>query len=239
MARNYGDYDDEFEMRRREPEEQEYPLRDERRVSRRRRIGEEETKKAPLIIRLIAWAAVIVFCFVAGYVGTSMALRFLDRKDILERKDVVSGREEAGELLAREDGKIELNARKVTFSVYYPRGGGLVSENDDFISGIMEDDIQQAINKIFSLIPGKFPADVQLINIFRTGDTVFLNFNSAFVSGLAKLGENESALFITAVVRTMKENFTPITKVRFLVNGKVTRKGSPVDLTVPWQLPQG
>ena len=68
---------------------------------------------------------------------------------------------------------------------------------------------------------------------------MFLNFNSAFVSGLAKQGETESALFITAVVRTMKENFTPITKVRFLVNGKVTRQGSPVDLTVPWQLPQG
>lgn len=239
MARNYDDYDDEFEMRKREPEEQEYPVRDERRMTRRRRTDVEETKKAPLILRLIAWIAVIAFCFVAGYVGTSMALRFLDRKDILERKDVVSGREEAGAFLERESGKIELNARKVTFSVYYPRGGGLVSENEDFISGIMEEDIQLAVNKIFSLIPGKFPGDVKLINIFRTGDTVFLNFNSAFVSGLAKQGETESALFITAVVRTMKENFTPITKVRFLVNGKVTRQGSPVDLTVPWQLPQG
>ena len=86
MPRKYDDYDDGFEVRRREPEEEPFPLREERRPVRRRRTEEPETKKAPLLIRIIAWLAVVAFCFVAGYVGTSFALRMLNKKDILMRR---------------------------------------------------------------------------------------------------------------------------------------------------------
>lgn len=240
MERKCDDYEDEFEMRRSEPsEEEEHPFLDEPRPSRRRRIADAETKKAPLVFRIAAWAGVIAFCFVAGYVGTSLALRMLNRKDILVRQDVVTDREQAQGLLDNGNGEIHLNARKVAFSIYYPKNGVIVSEKVEFLSGIMEDDIQQVFERTFTLLSEKFAADVKLLDSFRTGDTLFLNFSSSFLASLANSGEKESTLFITAVLQTMKKNFSPITKVRFLVNGEVPKEGSPVDLTVPWQLPQG
>ncbi|TDY54999.1 sporulation and spore germination protein [Aminivibrio pyruvatiphilus] len=239
MPRKYDDYDDGFEVRRREAEQEE-PLsfREERRPVRRRRAEEPETKKAPLLIRIIAWLAVVAFCFVAGYVGTSLALRMLDKKDILMRKDVASDRQEAQGVLEGGSTEIRVNARKVAFSVYFPREGAIVSEKTDILSGIMEDDIRQVFGKIISLVPGRFSPDMKVLNVFRSGDTLFLNLNASFISSLAKLGAKESTLFITAVVRTITENFPPLTKVRFLINGKVASEGAPVDLTVPWQLPQ-
>lgn len=239
MARKYDDYDDGFEVRRRPPEDEEPVLvREERRPVKRRRAPEPEVKKAPLIIRLIAWAGVIVFCFVAGYVGTSLALRMLNKKDILLRSDVVGGREEAREAIEAGSGEIKVNARKVSFTVHFPSGGGIASEKQEILSGIMEDDIRQVFGKIITLTPGKFSQDMKVLNIFRSGDTLFLNLNAPFTASLAKMGEKESTVFITAVVRTVTENFPPLTKVRFLVNGQVPAEGTPVDLTVPWQLPQ-
>jgi hypothetical protein len=239
MGRKYDDYDDGFEVRRREPEEDE-PIpqyREERRPVRRRRGEEPETKKAPLLIRIIAWMGVVVFCFVAGYVGTSLALRMLNKKDILMRPDVVSDRREAQGVLENESSEIRVNARKVAFTVSFPKGGAITSEKAEILSGIMEDDIRHIFSKILALT-GKFSSDIKLLNVFRSGDTLFLNLNSPFTASLSKMGGNESTLFITAVVRTITENFSPLTKVRFLVNGKVSAGGAPVDLTVPWQLPQ-
>ena len=252
MARKYDDYDDGFEVRRRpaddeepvilrrRPEEDDEPIliREERRPVKRRRAPEPEVKKAPLLIRLFAWAGVIVFCFVAGYVGTSLALRMLNKKDILLRSDVVANREEAKDAVEAGSGEIKVNARKVAFTVHFPGEGGLSSEKQEILSGIMEDDIRQVFGRIVSLSGGKFSQDMKLLNVFRSGDTLFLNLNSPFSASLSKIGEKESALFITAVVRTVTENFPPLTKVRFLVNGSIPAEGAPVDLTVPWQLPQ-
>lgn len=239
MRRENDDVDDGFEVRG-DPGEETGMGEEGFRPSRRRRAVEREAPgKAPLLVRVAAWLAVIAFCFVAGYVGTSMALRMLNRKDILERKDVAGNREEARNIVEKTPGEIQLNAKKAVYSIYYPKGGDILLEKSEFISGIMEEDISRAIGKIFDLVPGKFAPDVKLLHTFRNGDTLFLDFSAPFIPSLSALGEKESALFITGIVRTMKDNFSPVTKVRFLVEGKITREGAPVDLTVPWQLPQG
>ncbi|MEA4881589.1 MAG: GerMN domain-containing protein [Synergistaceae bacterium] len=241
MEEKYEDeYEDDYTMRNigREdaPDGQGEPYRS----SRRRRPAREEVKKAPLLFRIVAWAGVILFCFVAGYVGTSLALRMLNRKDILVRSDVAENREGAAEMLEQEDGEIRLNARKVGFTLYYPKEGTIAAEKVELLSGIMDDDIRQVVGKIISFLPGKFSADVKVLHTFRAGNTLYLDFPAAFVSSLASQGKEESTLFITGVVQTMTENFSPIVKVRFLVDGEVPgeKSGSPVDLSVPWQLPK-
>ncbi len=83
MPRKYDDYDDGFEVRRREAEQEEpLPFREERRPVRRRRAEEPETKKAPLLIRIIAWLAVVAFCFVAGLESCP---GMLDKKEYMRR----------------------------------------------------------------------------------------------------------------------------------------------------------
>ena len=244
MEEKYGDdeYKDDFTMRNIDREDtpedaQGEPYRSSRRRSRPAR---EEIKKAPILFRVIAWAGVILFCFVAGYVGTSLALRMLNKKDILVRSDVAENREGAEGVLAEDDGEIRLNARKVAFTLHYPKEGTIATEKVELLSGIMDDDIRQVVGKIISYLPGKFSADVKVLHTFRAGNTLYLDFPAAFVSSLASQGDKESTLFITGVVQTMTENFSPIVKVRFLVDGQVPgeKAGSPVDLSVPWQLPK-
>ena len=229
MGRKYDDYEDGFEVRRDEAP----------RSSRRSAEGRASGRKAPLLIRLIAWTGVLVFCFAAGYVGTSVALRMLNRQDILQRKDVAANRGEAEKILNEAPREIRLNARKVEFTLYYPKDGAISSEKTEVLSGIMEDDIRQVIGKIVSTLSEKEAADVKLLNLFRSGDTLYLNFNGRFLSLLKVRGEQGSALFITGVVRTMSENFSPIVQVRFLIDGKEQQGGAPVDLGVPWRLPRG
>ncbi len=243
MVENYDDeYEDDFTMRNIDREDTPEDVRGEPyRASRRRsRPAREEVTKAPLLFRIIAWAGVILFCFVAGYVGTSLALRVLNKKDILVRSDVAENREGAEGVLAQENGEIRLNARKVAFTLHYPKEGTIASEKVELLSGIMDDDIRQVVEKIISYLPGKFSADVKVLHTFRAGNTLYLDFPASFVSSLASQGNEESTLFITGIVQTMTENFSPIVKVRFLVNGQVPgeKAGSPVDLSVPWQLPK-
>ena len=243
MEEKYGDeYEDNFTMRNsdREDAQEDAPEESYRSSRRRGRPAREEIKKAPILFRVVAWAGVILFCFVAGYVGTSLALRMLNKKDILVRSDVAENREGAEGIIAEEDGEIRLNARKVAFTLHYPKDGTIATEKVELLSGIMDDDIRQVVEKIISYLSGKFSADVKVLHTFRSGDTLYLDFPSAFISSLASQGKEESTLFITGVVQTMTENFSPVVKVRFLVNGQVPgeKDGSPVDLSVPWQLPK-
>ena len=243
MVQKDGDnYEDDYTMRQIDRDDpQEEKEAESYRSSRRRRPSVEETKKAPMFFRIIAWAGVILFCFVAGYVGTSLALRMLNRKDILVRPDVAENREGATEVVARENGEIRLSARKMGFVLYYPKEGAIASEKMELLSGIMDDDIRQVVEKIIGLLPAKFPASVKVLHTFRAGNTLYLDFPSSFVASLASQGAEESTLFITGIIRTMTENFPPVVKVRFLVNGQVPdgKRDAPVDLSVPWQLPQG
>ena len=245
MEEKYGDdeYKDDFTMRNIDREDtpedaQGEPYRPSR---RRSRPAKEEIKKAPILFRVVAWAGVILFCFVAGYVGTSLALKMLNRKDILVRPDVAENREGAAGVLAQDDGEIRLNARKVAFTLHYPKDGSLATEKVELLSGIMDDDIRQVVGKIIALLPARFSPEVKVLHSFRAGNTLYLDFPSSFVSSLANQGAKESTLFITGIVRTMIENFSPVAKVRFLVDGQVPgeKTGAPVDLSVPWQLPQG
>ena len=41
---------------------------------------------------------------------------------------------------------------------------------------------------------------------------------------------------MTSLVRTIVQNFSPVTRVRILINGKDPELKTPVDLTMPWQL---
>ena len=239
----YADgYEDDYTMRRTGSEDSPVEKEEESyRPGRRRQPPREETKKAPMLFRVVAWTGVILFCFVAGYVGTSLALRMLNRKDILVRHDVAENREGAADVLARENGDVRLNARKVAFTLYYPKEGSIATEKVELLSGIMDDDIRQVVGKIIALLPAKFSPDVKLLHTFRAGNTLYLDFPASFVSSLSNQGAAESTLFITGIVQTMAENFSPVAKVRFLVGGQVPgeKTEAPVDLSVPWQLPQG
>jgi len=77
-------------------------------------------------------------------------------------------------------------------------------------------------------------AGVQDLNIFQSGDWLYLNMNGAFLESIKTLGADKSRIMLTGMVKTMTDNFSPINKIKFYVDGKEVRDKNPIDLTAPW-----
>lgn len=227
----YGDdYEDDFEVRR------------PRRRTRDSRSSERE--RAPLLLRLLSWLGIILLCFVAGYLGTSWMMRSLNTRSLLKPESRVENREDLKTLTESEKARAALSGAKgdiqqISLKLYYLRDGGLAEVSRPFVSGPQEDNIGDAVHALLSLsgVDGA-ESGVRVLHVFRSADTVFLDFSSGFASALSKLGQRNSQFLVTGIVRTMQDNFPPIVKVRFLIDGAVSSGGAPIDLTVPWQLPR-
>ena len=191
-----------------------------------------ERPKAPLMLRILTWAGIILLCFVGGYLGTSWGIKFLNQQDLLTQKDVVTTQEGVKDFIATDN----LDIKKLSVKLSYPKDGTIVSENYELISGVKEQEIKETIEKLFSASK-MFSKEVLVKHIFRNASTLHVNVTGPFIPMLSNAGQEQSTLFITSIVQTMKDNFPPISEVRFLVNGSVTTAGSPVDLTVAWKLP--
>ena len=56
---------------------------------------DDDGDKAPLVLRIVAWISVLVLLFAGGYWGTSLTLKYLDKKQIIGQHNVVSDPDEA------------------------------------------------------------------------------------------------------------------------------------------------
>ena len=194
---------------------------------------DRKKQKPPLLLRFLAWCGVILFCFVAGYVGTGyMVKKFgLDKPWATLRGTVGDNGATAVETEFSDSG-VRLDVQKASFSVFYPKEGELLQETLDVMARTLEDNIHEAVHRILKL---SGMDAVGVLHVFRDVDTVYLDLSSPFLDSLREIGEKEGSLLITAVVRTMSDNFS-LTKVRFLVDSKVAGSEAPVDLTAVWQL---
>ena len=198
---------------------------------------EKSRPKPPLLLRVLTWFGVILLCFVGGYLGTSYMLKLLD-KPIFQKPESGVQTEKRGEVsLNGGASDLKLDMQKVVLSLFYPKDNALVEEKAEVIAHTREDNIREAVLRLLSR-SGFFNDETYVKHVFRNVDMVYLDFSSAFLSALNAAGAEASTLFITGVVRTMRDNFSPITKVRFLVNSQIVSTGAPVDLTAVWQLPR-
>lgn len=102
----------------------------------------------------------------------------------------------------------------------------------------MESDMREVLQSLFSLLQTEGVLDPlsAVLHVFRAGDLLYLDVNDACVRSIASLPPEKANLVMTGVVRTIIENFRPVTRVRFLVNGRESTETKPVNLAVAWQL---
>lgn len=202
-------------------------------------------RKAPLMLRLLAWCGVVLFCFVMGYMGTSYVLLLLDNPIML--KPEASGTEgaQAGQnmaaILSPDNAELaadaKLDMQKTTVTIHYPQNGSLSKDKVEVIAQTREDNISEIVLTLLER-SGLFGKDTYVKHVFRNVDTVYIDFSSPFLQALSAGGAKNGTLFITGIVHTMRDNFQPIEKVRFLVDSKIVTSGAPVDLAAIWQLPR-
>jgi hypothetical protein len=206
----------------------------------RRRQSSDERLKAPLMLRVLAWTGIVLLCFVGGYLGTSWGIKFLNQQDLLVQKDVLVTSEDAKNFIKNQavenamQKTDNMDVKKLSIKLSYPKDGTLKSETFELISGIKEQEIKETMGKLLS-VSKMFSKEVVVKHIFRNATTLYVNVAGPFIPMLSNAGQEKSSLFINGVVRTMKDNFPPINEVRFLVNGIVTSAGSPIDLTAAWK----
>jgi hypothetical protein len=77
------------------------------------------------------------------------------------------------------------------------------------------------------------------LHIFQSGDWLYLDMNSEFLASLRASGADKSRVMLTGMVKTMSDNFAPINKIKFYVDGNEVMDKKPVDLTAPWGINAG
>jgi hypothetical protein len=200
----------------------------------------QESRKAPLMLRILVWAAVIVVFFAIGYWGSGIALNWLDNKGIIGDEQVVRSPDEARQVSAAGDEKSEsASGNRSRFVLYIPSGDAFREESVSFVAGLLEDDLQNVISELIrtyreeDLVSG----DIRVLHIFRNGDKVYLDLNDPFLESVSKMTKDEAVSVITGIVSTISKNFSPVTRVRFLINGREVDETEPVDLSSFWAMP--
>ena len=189
-------------------------------------------------LRVVVWISVLVLLFAAGYWGTSLTLKYLDKKQIIAQRNVVRDPAEAKRVLEDTSEPSGLSVKRSGFEVFVPRGDILESETVSLVPGILEEDVKTVILGLMETMRAEntISEQVRVLHVFRNGDLLYLDLNDPFVKVIQNLPAEKATLIMTSLVRTIVANFSPVTRVRILINSKDPELKAPVDLTTPWQL---
>jgi len=188
-------------------------------------------QKAPLPYRIIAWACLIAILFGLGYYGSGLILKLIGKKFNI-----------SGEISTQVESTQVVSVSNMPYinevKVFLPEGGSLSVTGYKLVPGVMEENISATLEQWISLMASKGLVDgnSRVLHVFRNGEMLYLDMNASFYSSLQKLDKDRALLFMTALLRTVIENFDPIKEVKFLTEGKDATMTAPVDLTVSWRL---
>ena len=206
---------------------------------------QEERKSAPLLLRILSWLGLILLCFVLGYLGTSWMMEFLNRKLLLKPENRIENQEDLteyqdaeNERTSREALSTGSNIPQVSLNLHHINGDSIAETRKNFVSRTREDNIREAVEEVLTLSGVPNSAKIKLLHVFRTGNTAFLDMPGQFVSAIDSMGQRKSQLLMTGLVRTLQENFSPLTQIRFLIDSKAPKSGGTVNLAATWKMPR-
>lgn len=191
-------------------------------------------KRAPILVRVFAWIALLAIFFVCGYIGANYFFSWADKKGGPRVGRVLGSGSEIRQM--QQDTSISSTSGNAKYKLYFPDGGKIITREIDIRRGMVEEDIEKVVSMYVDGLKETKMLDntVNTLNIFRNGDWLYLDMTSAFQSSLKKLGKDKAMVVIGGLVKTMQDNFPPIKKIKFYIDGKDTSDKTPVDLTIPW-----
>lgn len=197
---------------------------------------EDESKKAPLLVRIFAWVALLAIFFVCGYLGANYFFNWADKKGGPRVGNVVGGGTEASRIASGSD--VSGGLGNVKYSIFIPEGKTFTEREIEIKKGMVEEDIEKVLSVYIDGLKETQMLDngSRVLNVFRSGDWLYLDMTGAFGTSLKTLGKDKASMVITGLVRTMADNFPPIKKVKFYIDGKESGEKTPVDLTKPWEI---
>ena len=172
-------------------------------------------------------------------------MEFLNRKLLLKPENRIESQEDLTEYQEAETERTSREAlsggsdiQQVSMNIHHINGDSLTETRKNFISRIKEDNIREAIGEVLTMSGVPNAGKMKLLHVFRTGNTAFLDMPRQFVSVLDSMGQRKSQLLLTCLVRTLQENFSPLTQIRFLIDSKAPKTGGTVNLAATWKMPR-
>ena len=220
-----------------------------RRQSARQRVIYEDDyddkKPTPLLFKILMLIGLLLLFFVAGYIGTSWLVEFFNRKLLLKPEDRIENQEDLESFQNSEHEKVTQAALRtgegvsqIIINIYHVEDDAIAETRKNFISRTPEDNIRDAVTELLSLSEVPNSDKIKLLHVFRNGDTAFLDMSGQFVPALDSMGQRKSQLLLTGIVRTLQDNFSPISQVRFLIDSKPPKSGGTVELGRAWKMPK-
>jgi hypothetical protein len=161
---------------------------------------EERNEKAPLLYRLLAWVSLIVIFFAVGYGVTSMIFNWMDREHpkVLQT-NIVSTPEEALDLITESKSEDETERKPPfqTFTLSIPDGASFVTRQIRCEGTLREDTMQQTLSAYMDAVKESKMLDpvANSLNIFQSGDWLYLNVNQNFLDSIKSLGQEKATYF--------------------------------------------
>lgn len=194
---------------------------------------EDDGPKTPATVRFFAWAALLAVFFAVGYLGANYAFKTAD-----SRKSVSANAVSGPNAETPSGGEPAVSLGEAKYRLYIPEGQNY-SERDISISkGLVEDDIKNILTMYVDALKETKSLEngTKVLNVFRSGEWLYADMSGEFLKSLKKIGQDKSIVVISGLIKTMEENFSPINKVKFYVEGKEVKDKKPVDLTGPWSV---
>jgi hypothetical protein len=170
--------------------------------------------------------------FGLGYYGSGLIVRIFGKK--LNVQQTISMEEQAQKF----DEINDFGTHIAEVTLFLPDNGSLSVVGYRIVPSIPEENVTSSVEKWLSLMAAKGLVDgnSRVLHVFRNGEILYLDMNTPFYSSLQKLDRERALLFMTALLRTVIDNFDPIKEVKFLIEGKDAAMTDPVDLSVTWRL---
>ena len=184
----------------------------------------------------------LLLCFVVGYLGATWFMKFLSEKLFLKPENRLETQEDLEGFEKSESRNAQIlmgeDNHQLSLNLYHVMNDTIASTRRNFPIRTQEDNISDAVSAIISLSDMPDSSKIKLLHVFRDSETAFLDMSGQFVSSLESAGQRKSLLLLTGIVRTMQENFSPISQIRFLIDSKQPKSGGTVDLSVAWKMPK-
>ena len=207
------------------------------RWQRRTRKYEEtaEQPKAPFLVRLAAQVSLALICLSAGYYSCEYAVGMLNRKEIVNQKNVVASSEDLQRLLMAESKQQIVVTAKKELKIY-PLGvqDNLFKSLLKVFPDVQENEIREALKKLFSETAEPWTASMEPLHVFRDGIYAYIDLPRGFSARLSAMPEKRALLLLTGIVKTLVENFPPISQVYFLEEGRWIPGTETLRLSDPW-----
>ena len=171
------------------------------------------------------WVALLAIFFVCGPQVIFLQLGGQERRSRVG--NVVGSGTEASRIASGSD--VSGGLGNVKYSIFIPEGKTFTEREIEIKKGMVEEDIEKVLSVYIDGLKETQMLDngSRVLNVFRSGDWLYLDMTGACGTSLKTRGKDQASRVITGLVRTMADNFPPIKKVKFYIDGKESVKRPP------------